>query len=133
MKYLLENIYPYEKYKTNGLLIYSSKISSIIQRRSDSRKHALVGQLQSCVHCVLAYNQTISIGHDDSSEANVRLIAFLNAIGVSVDIFFGEGVSLIKAQIHLPDRAIDTFTGDNLLEFFFTLRKNARDQIFISL
>ena len=133
MKYLLRNIYPYAKLSKKLGSIYSSKVSSIIKGRPDYWKHALISQFQSCVNRVLAYDQTVLICHDDSSEAYVWLVALVNAVSVSINIFFSEGVSLVKSQIHLPDRAINTFTGDNLLEFFFTLRENAQDQIFISL
>ncbi len=75
---------------------YSRKISLFVQARSNNRKHALVGQLQSRVNGVLAHDQPILVSHDHSSEADIGLITLFQSVGIGVNIFFCEGVSFIK-------------------------------------
>jgi hypothetical protein len=76
--------------------IYSRKISLFVQARSNNRKHALVGQLQSRVNRVLAYDQTVLVCHDHSSETDNRLVTLFQSVCICVDIFFCQRVSFVK-------------------------------------
>lgn len=107
--------------------------SFIIEGLSDGGQHALVGQFEAGVHCVLADDQAVLVGHYHSSEADVGLLALPDPVGVGVHVFLHQRVSFIQPQVHLPERSIDALSVDDLLELLLALRQQLRDQPFVPL